>query len=67
MITDFITKSLQGTTSRKFRDIIMGIETSISGNNICNKKKLSKVADNKKSKSPKAMKLAGTGNSLAHY
>jgi hypothetical protein len=60
MIAGFITEPLQGTTSRKFRDIIMGIETNISGNNICNKRKLKKTDENKKSKESRS-------NSLAHY
>ena len=67
MIADFMTKPLQGATFRKFRDIIMGIETIKSGNDINNKRKSSKAAGNGKSKIPKATKSAGTGKSLARY
>ncbi len=77
MIADFMTKPVQGATFRKFRDIIMGIKTIKSGNDVSNKRKSSnnagnkrkssKAAGNGKSKIPKATKLAGTGKSLVRY
>ena len=70
MIADFMTKPLQGATFRKFRDIIMGVETIKPVSDISNmrkpsdaasnKRKSSKAVGNEKSKVPKATKSAGT-------
>jgi hypothetical protein len=67
MIADFMTKPLQGATFKKFRDIIMGIETIKTGNEVSNKSKSSKVAGKEKSNDIKATKSESIGNSLARY
>jgi len=67
MIADFMTKPLQGTTFRKFRDIIMGIKGIESGNDVSNKKPSKATGDNK-SNDIQATKSRNIGNgNLARY
>lgn len=63
MIADFMKKPTQGAIFRKFRDIIMGIETIESGNDV--REKSGKAVSTAKSNRIQAKKTKSIGKDLA--
>lgn len=74
-ITDFMSKPLQGSFFRKFRDIIMGIDTiksgvevsKKSGNKVSKKKSGNDIGKLRKSSGDSGKNPKSTGKSLACY